>query len=386
MNVVFLSNYFNHHQKPLSDALAECCQYTFVATSPITEERLKLGWGRQTEPDYVYHYDREPQQVQELLKKAHAVIVGSAPEKLVQECIRRGQLVLRYSERPIKNGCEWKKYLPRLIRWHLRNPFWKPIYLLCASGYTAGDYAKFGLFRGKAFRWGYFPETKRYDSVEALIANKKDATILWAGRFLDWKHPDDAVRLAQRLKAAQIPFQLNIIGRGDLEEKLLQMIDAAQLHVCVHLLGTMTPEEVRAHMEQSQIFLFTSDREEGWGAVLNEAMNSGCAVVASGAIGSVPFLMKDGENGCVYRSGDVENLYEKVKALLENTNEAKRLGVNAYGTIIHGWNGKMAAKRLLCLIEELLAGNTGNQLFAEGPCSAAPRIGENWCRQGDSIH
>jgi hypothetical protein len=37
----------------------------------------------------------------------------------------------------------------------------------------------------------------------------------------------------------------------------------------------MPPEEVRVHMEQSNIYLFTSDFGEGWGAVLNEAMNSG---------------------------------------------------------------------------------------------------------------
>ena len=49
-------------------------------------------------------------------------------------------------------------------------------------------------------------------------------------------------------------------------------------------------------MEKSEIFLFTSDKGEGWGAVLNESMNSACAVVASHAIGSVPFLLKDGEN------------------------------------------------------------------------------------------
>ena len=35
-------------------------------------------------------------------------------------------------------------------------------------------------------------------------------------------------------------------------------------------------------MEKADIFLFTSDRREGWGAVANEAMNSACALVVSG--------------------------------------------------------------------------------------------------------
>ena len=62
-------------------------------------------------------------------------------------------------------------------------------------------------------------------------------------------------------------------------------------------------------MEKTGIFLFTSDRQEGWGAVLNEAMNSGCAVVASHLIGAVPFLKKKKKNGLVYSSGDRKTLF-----------------------------------------------------------------------------
>ena len=80
------------------------------------------------------------------------------------------------------------------------------------------------------------------------------------------------------------------------------MIREKKLEDCVHMLGAMSPDEVRKHMEQANIFLFTSDRNEGWGAVLNEAMNSGCAVVASHAIGSVPYLIKNGNNGYIYEN------------------------------------------------------------------------------------
>lgn len=55
--------------------------------------------------------------------------------------------------------------------------------------------------------------------------------------------------------------------------------------------------KVREHMEDADIFLFTSDYNGGRGAVLNESMNSGCMVAASHAIGSVPFLLEDGKRG-----------------------------------------------------------------------------------------
>lgn len=381
MNIVFVSNFLSHHQRPLSDALAKGSHYTFIATEPITQERLAMGWSIDEEPEYVCHYDRELDRVQKVLSQAEVVIVGSAPEYLVRRCIHRNCLVFRYLERPLKNGTEPLKYLPRLLKWHLQNPHNKPIYLLCASAYTAGDYARYFLFRNRAFRWGYFPETKCYDKLDTIMNQKKKASILWCGRFLDWKHPEAAVGAAAKLKAAGYAFSMRMIGTGIQEHNLKQSIKQNHLEDCVHLLGAMKPHEVRSIMEESQIFLFTSDRKEGWGAVLNESMNSGCAVVASDAIGSVPYLIRNGENGLVYHSGDVDELYEKVKYLLDNPLESRCLGERAYIAMTESWNSDVAAQRLLRLAEHILEGKDSSSLFAEGPCSPAEIVREDWYRQ-----
>ena len=124
-------------------------------------------------------------------------------------------------------------------------------------------------------------------------------------------------------------------------------------------------------MEKSEVFLFTSDRHEGWGAVLNEAMNSACAVVANSAIGSVPFLMKHGENGYMYKDGDVEELYRNVKMLLDNSNERKRISKNAYKTIVEEYNPQNAAKKLVKLCEIMLNGEYKPFPFEDGVCSKA---------------
>nr|MBQ8244944.1 glycosyltransferase [Oscillospiraceae bacterium] len=305
------------------------------------------------------------------------VIAGSAPERLVRQCILDNKLVFRYSERPLKHGIEPLKYLPRLVRWNWRNPPGKPIFLLCASAFAVKDYACFGLFRGKAFRWGYFPETRHYQNLQALVEGKRKNSILWAGRLLDWKHPEDAVRVAVELKKNGVPFDLNIIGTGEREKALQDRIVRERLEDCVHLLGAMKPEEVRRHMEESEIFLFTSDRREGWGAVLNEAMNSGCAAVASHTIGAVPYLVKDGENGMIYPSGNVEALYNKVRYLLESPEERCQIGMNAVKTIAQEWNGEVAARRLVQLIQAFQTGEA-QALYQTGPCSPAEILEENW--------
>ena len=74
----------------------------------------------------------------------------------------------------------------------------------------------------------------------------------------------------------------------------------------VHLLGKMPNGEVMEAMRSHHIFCFTSDKNEGWGAVLNEAMSSGCCPVSSIATGSTPYLIKDGVNGFSFDLDKVE--------------------------------------------------------------------------------
>lgn len=380
MNLVFISNYFNHHQEPLSDAFLTTIkgQYFFLSTETMGPERKKLGWTDSVNTSYVYTADGKTEDI--ILQQADAIIAGSAPETLVRQAIRMNKLIFRYSERPLKAGNEPIKYPIRFLRWHYRNPRGKPIYLLCASAFTAGDYRKFGLFKNRCYKWGYFPETRQYPNSDDLFIKKSKTTLLWCGRFLALKHPDDALTVARRLKEAGVSFTLKMIGTGELENCLRQTIQAEGLQNCVELTGPMPPEQVRDYMEKAGIFLFTSDRQEGWGAVLNEAMNSGCAVVASDAIGSVPYLVKDRENGLVYHSGSVDELLEKVIWLLDCPEQQRRLGENACRTITELWNAQVAAERFIQLAQAILDGDPSPELFQEGPCSRAEVIREDWYR------
>lgn len=383
MNTVFLSNYFNHHQKPISDKLFDFtqCNYTFIANSEMRDERKQLGYTMDDAPKYVlntYKNEANQKEADKEILNADVIIIGSAKGKSINSIIRSGKLIFRYSERPLKFGLEPLKYFPRLIKWHIKYPKNKPIYLLCASAYTALDYRKFGLFANKAYKWGYFPETKYYNDFSQIINKKNKTSLLWCGRYLDWKHPIDAIMVAKYLKDDGYKFELNFIGRGKMQSIMQSMIDEYRLNDCVHILGAMSPEKVRDWMEHSGIYLFTSDRQEGWGAVLNEAMNSGCAVVASHLIGSVPFLINDGANGLIYKSGNVDMLYQKVKWLLDNPTEQVSIGIEAYHTIVNEWNAEVAAKRFVNLTEHILSGDKYPDLYKSGPCSKAEILRDRW--------
>ena len=386
MKIVFITSFYNHHQKPLADALYSIIgdDYYFIETTPITKERLMLGWGGDERPSYIlenYLDEKSKNECQKIIDEADVVIIGSASRRLVDKRLKEGKLTFYYSERPYKIMPPMYKLVVHFLR-NLKDIIrHRNLYILCASAYTSADYAKVHTFVGKAYKWGYFTKMKVYDDVEELINCKEPCSILWVARLIKLKHPEYALYVAKRLKSDGYNFKLRMIGNGELEDKAKAYIERENLGDCVEMLGSMKPEEVRAHMEKSEMFLFTSDRNEGWGAVLNESMNSACAVVANSAIGSVPFLMNDGENGYMYQDGNIDDLYEKVKKLLDNAEERKRIAKNAYNTMVEEWNAENAAKKFVALCERMLSGEYKPFPYESGVCSKAEILKDDWYKR-----
>ena len=378
---VYVSNVFSHHQKPVSDALYFQIgeRFSFVETLGLTEELRHLGYQDEADPAYLLRsWTHETNDYRKLIEQAGMIVFGGAPEYLIRSRLSQSKPVFRCSERPLKRGREPLKFIPRLIKWRMNNPMRKPIYLLCASAYCAWDYSRFGLFKNRCYKWGYFPPTRRYDDIDRLIQRKDPQRLLWCGRFLALKHLEDVIRAADGLRERGLAFQLDIIGTGKMEAQLQEMIRELKLEAQVHLLGAMPPERVRDHMERAGIYLITSDRQEGWGAVVNEAMNSACAVISSHAVGSAPYLIRHGHNGLIYPSGDVGALTDQLAGLLEEPGRQAQLGKEAYRTIVEEWNAETAATRLLSLSRSILEGNSDPALYLSGPCSRAEILRDDW--------
>lgn len=379
MKVTFVSNYINHHQIPLSDVLYRewGSDYRFIATQPMDEERVRLGWNPDTASlPYVLFFKDKPEMCRKLILDSDIVIFGGVDdESYIEERIQNGGIVLRYMERLYKEG-QWKAVSPRgLIKKykdHTRHGN-KPVYLLCAGGYVADDFNIIKAYRGKRFKWGYFPEfVESSDAERRAWKSKEELQIMWAGRFIDWKHPEAAIEVAEYLKTKGIAFRLTMAGGGELDMQLKNYVKEHKLEEYVDFIGFCTPEEIRKKMKASHIYLFTSDYKEGWGAVLNEAMNSGCAVVASHAIGAVPFLLKHNDNGLIYRSGNLHELAELTEGLCLDRELRERLGNAAYETIETLWNPQYAGEAFIKLCGELMDGKVSFR--KDGPLSEAKVI------------
>lgn len=381
MTVTFFSNFLNDHQLPFCQAMINeigADNFRFVAFRKIDPERAAMGFADLNEiyPFVVKAYNEGSclKEAYNLMLSSDVVIIGSEKGMPVESRIKEGKLTFRYNERLLKRG-DWLLLDPR-IQMSIYKRFGQfraaklPFYVLCASAYTARDLNLCSFPKSKCLKWGYFPTVKEYKDVEILIENKESnpsISILWAGRFIEWKHPEIPIKIAKRLKADNIPFHLDMIGIGEMHDAIKDLVTKEGLSDCVSLLGSMPPAEVRAHMESSNIYLFTSDRREGWGAVLNESMNSACVVIADDRIGSVPFMLQDGLNGYTYHKGNIEELYSKLLLVVKDKELRHCIGLEAYHSMTEIWNAKVAVNRLLEFINNYREGCISLKEY--GPCT-----------------
>lgn len=389
MKITFISNYLTHHQIPFSEKMAKMpeVEYCFISTCPMNEERIQMGWKNEISYPFelkAYQGKKNQRKAEELALESDVVIIGSASDRYIVPRLKKKKLTFRYAERFYKKGLNIKNLGHAAVgTWIHHGRFQKyPLYMLCASGYTASDCALFGNYLKKMYKWGYFPKFRKYKEGLNKESEKK-CSILWAGRMIPYKHPEMVVFLAEELKKRGYRFRIQMIGDGKLKNSLQKMIDEKKISDCIELLGNKKPEQVRIYMEHSHIYLLTSDFYEGWGAVLNEAMNSKCAVVASHAAGSVPFLIKDGQNGLIYENEKQEHFNQQVIRLIENQEYRNMLGENAYKTIADLWNAETAAERFLKLSKKLLSGDAAEEVFPTGPCSSAEIIKNDWYQCGE---
>lgn len=378
MKITFYSNFLTHHQLPFCLEMYKKYDedFKFVSMEKINQERISLGY-KDMDNDYpfvlkAYESKEKYNEATKLAVDSDIVIAGSTPtDDYIKERLKQDKITFRYYARIFYNGVlsifdfeNSKKVYDR----HLKYKKNKNLYLLCASSYGPNDFNELGMYKNKCFKWGYFPETKIYN-VEDLLKQKENEKIeiIWVGRFIKEKHPEYVVKLAQKLKEKNYNFEIKMIGNGELLEKTKSQIEKYNLTNQIKLVGAVKSDKVRLYMEKANIFICTSDKNERWGVVLNEAMNSGCAVIAYKGIGGVPFLIKNNENGLAYTS--LDDFYKKTMKVMDDKALREKLSKNAYKTISEVWTAKVAVQNFEKLVKSII--DEKPNPVKEGPASTA---------------
>jgi glycosyltransferase involved in cell wall biosynthesis len=148
--------------------------------------------------------------------------------------------------------------------------------------------------------------------------------ILFASKLQARKRCGDLVAALRRLGEVEggRPYLL-IVGDGE-ERKRLEAETVGD--EAVRFLGFRNQTELPRFFDLCDVFVLPSVSEP-WGLVVNEAMNAARAVIVSDEVGCAEDLVADGENGCVFRAGDVEALAQALRRVLERRETADKMGL-----------------------------------------------------------
>lgn len=381
MKIVFYCNYLNHHQVLIADELYHLLgdDYSFVATLPCNEKELKGGADYSNRPYCILAGEDidAREEAMRLAREAEVCVFGACSQEYAVERARQSKCGLSFEmgERWFKRG--WMNvFSPRLLKWWLNYMRYfrrRPFYKLCASAFAASDDHALLAYYGRHYKWGYFTAVDGEYKIEApelgISTLEIKSHIMWCSRFLKLKHPELPIRMASILKSKGYRFILDMYGSGEEEVSIKQLACELGVEDVVQFHGAKPNAEILQAMRRHDIFLFTSDGHEGWGAVANEAMANGCVLVASDAIGSTPYLIKEGVNGLSFASESVEALTERVEWLINHPEQLQTMRHGALFTMQEIWSPAKAASALLHLVDDLQHGRQSS--LVEGPCSKA---------------
>jgi glycosyltransferase involved in cell wall biosynthesis len=152
-----------------------------------------------------------------------------------------------------------------------------------------------------------------------------DPIVLFVGAMHPRKGADVLARAISLLD--DIPARFIFAGpTGPLEQTVRSLLSGYSQDR-VEFRGQLTSDEVPTLLAEADIFVFpTVWGTEGFGMVAAEAMACGVPVVAS-RIAAIPEVVLDGETGLLAEPGDPVDLASKLRLLLQDPGQRRRLGL-----------------------------------------------------------
>ena len=137
--------------------------------------------------------------------------------------------------------------------------------------------------------------------------------LVFVGRLTTEKQIDVVLRAIAKLDPA-LDVRFDIVGSGDQRRNLENLTTELGLSQRVQFHGHTSDEEIRSLLTNASAFVIASIAELQSIATM-EAMASGLPIVAADAV-ALPHLVHDGDNGYLFRPGDVDDLVAKLTTVL----------------------------------------------------------------------
>jgi glycosyltransferase involved in cell wall biosynthesis len=172
--------------------------------------------------------------------------------------------------------------------------------------------------------WIYESTLVNVDSVRVHWNIPNKATVLlFCAKLQPWKRPHDVLRAFA--KANIKDSYLIFAGDGILKAELETEAELLGIQGKVRFLGFVNQSQLPSIYLSADLFILSSEYEP-FGLVVNESMLCGCPVIVSDKVGAGYDLVKHGETGFIYPSGDVDALTIILKDALADRDLLKSMG------------------------------------------------------------
>ena len=189
-------------------------------------------------------------------------------------------------------------------------------------------YERYGVKKPKLTYTPFAVDNRRFSGQAAALSNHKRVIkqelglpadkkiILFTGKFIPVKRPLDLVDAFRQI-ADNANAVLVMVGDGELKREIVAKIAGYGLRDAVHLPGFVNQSEIARYYAAADVLVLCSVRES-WGLSVNEAMNFGLPIIVSDMVGCGDNLVREGINGFVFPVGDIAQLAEKLRYVLQN--------------------------------------------------------------------
>jgi 1,2-diacylglycerol 3-alpha-glucosyltransferase len=147
-------------------------------------------------------------------------------------------------------------------------------------------------------------------------------TVLFAGRLAEEKHVDVLINAVAKT-AAELNVHLQVVGGGEVRPALEAQVARLGLKDRVTFLGLASDAELREAYIKADLFCMPGTAELQ-SLVTLEAMSASTPVLLADAM-ALPHLVKDGENGYLFRPNDSDDLAAKITHVLSLPLEERAL-------------------------------------------------------------
>ena len=169
---------------------------------------------------------------------------------------------------------------------------------------------KLGFKKDKILTDYYSADTKKFkalgEKVNLLKQKKYPHQLIYVGRYYEFKGIKDLWEaFIQWQNESPNDWELLCLGVGDIEPIV---------HPKIKHFGFVQPKDMETYLGSTSVFVMPS-RFEPWGVVLHEFAAAGFPLICSDEVGSSEAFLNDGENGYVFKAGNINGLKECIKKI-----------------------------------------------------------------------